>query len=66
MDNAYEKMSYQSVELNLPKFLVESKYSLKGALMALGLDHLFDDSVADFSRMTASGESSTCCFPFSF
>ncbi|KAL5261987.1 hypothetical protein ACHWQZ_G007630 [Mnemiopsis leidyi] len=55
VDNAYEKMSYQSVELNLPKFLVESKYSLKGALMALGLDHLFDDSVADFSRMTASG-----------
>ena len=64
-------MKYQLVELNLPKFDVKSKYSLKKELVALGLDHLFDDRLADFSRMTASGNNdkvfvqNSCHFLFS-
>ena len=55
LDESYKKMSYQLVDLNLPKFVVKSEYSLKEALIGLGLDHMFDDRLADFSKMTASG-----------
>lgn len=48
-------MQYELVELNLPKFVVRSKYALKRHLSSMGLSHMFEDSKADFSRMTASG-----------
>ena len=71
LDHSYQEMKYKLVELNLPKFDVKSKYSLKKELVALGLDHLFDDRLADFSRMTASGNNeivflqNSCHFVFS-
>lgn len=56
LESSYQEMSYELVELNLPKFLVKSKYSLKDHLVTLGLSHLFDDRLADFSKMTATGK----------
>jgi serine protease inhibitor len=48
-------MSYELVELNLPKFVADTKYSLREGLIDLGLDHMFNDEFANFSRMTSSG-----------
>jgi serpin B len=49
-------MSYQPVQLWLPRFKVESKFELSQALSALGMKLAFDPEKADFSGMsTAEG-----------
>jgi serpin B len=41
-----------SVMLTLPKFQFESKFDLRGQLVALGMKDAFDPTTADFSGMT--------------
>lgn len=42
------------VNLSLPKFRIESSFSLSGALQSLGMTGAFDPAKADFSGMTGS------------
>lgn len=46
----------RQVELSLPKFEIESSFSLKDALSALGMPDAFDRSKADFSAMTGHAD----------
>jgi serpin B len=46
----------QEVILTLPRFKVETKYTLNGPLTALGMKDAFDDGKADFSGMHTSPE----------
>jgi serpin B len=51
VENILEDLTYQQVALTMPKFEVESDFSLAGALAALGMQHAFTAD-ADFSGMT--------------
>ncbi len=46
----------RQVELSLPKFKIESSFSLKDALSALGMPDAFDRDKADFSGMTGRAD----------
>jgi serpin B len=47
-----DNLTPTQVELSLPKFKVESTFSLNEALAALGMPDAFDADKADFSGMT--------------
>jgi serpin B len=53
VDAIVEDISYRQVALSLPKFEVESDFSLVEALTAMGMPDAFSDA-ADFSGMTGS------------
>jgi len=47
-----ESMQTKMVDVYLPKFKLESKFSLKKTLQAMGMAEAFDPAKADFSGMT--------------
>lgn len=49
-------LSYQSVELTLPKFSFESSFSLANSLEDLGMPDAFSPGAADFSGMNGTRE----------
>lgn len=48
------EMNRSSLELQMPKFTFESKFSLPEALKSLGMEDAFDPFVADFTGMRSS------------
>ncbi|KAM5304998.1 uncharacterized protein AAES06_000248 [Glossophaga mutica] len=48
-----DMMELYDVNLHLPKFKLEESYDLKSALSSMGMSDAFDQSMADFSGMSA-------------
>jgi serpin B len=56
MEAILSDLEPRQVELSLPKFRVESSFSLKDALTTLGMPDAFDRDKADFSGMTGRAD----------
>merc|ERR1719158_2039183 len=54
----FEGLRYSKVNLDIPKFKIESSYDLKRPLQELGVVSAFDPSTADFSGMSEVGKPS--------
>ena len=50
----FDDLAPQAVELQLPRFGIESKFSLRAMLGALGMSAAFDPQEADFSGMSTA------------
>jgi serpin B len=51
IEGILNNLSYKSIELTMPKFEMESEFSVKDALLAMGMTDAFSDA-ADFSGIT--------------
>ncbi len=52
--NLLSGLKDQNVAVYLPRFRMNSQFSLRDALVAMGMKDAFDDGRADFSRMSSS------------
>ena len=52
--NALSKMRSKVVDLSLPRFKIESSFQFKETLQKMGMRAAFDNTVADFRRMTTN------------